>query len=851
MKLSNVLLTFILSLVLVQAQAAPPLAPNTGGGPLAPGSAGSGTTNPPGGSDGDLQIKNGSSFSGTRDVSAMNVQAAAGDTLRTLADHLSNQYNAVSFGAKCDGVELTDVSTTATSNVVSSASYTFSTGDIGKVVHLNSGVNYVDLGSGTITGVGTGPDAGKAILSFTSSFTSGARRLIMYKTDDTANIQQGIDYAASKNGGRLVLPTGVCAVSGLNLKRQVILTGQGRNSTVLYLISNSNKSVVKTENFDALTGTGLNYGPTGTFNGIVSDPRVPSWFGLKDLRIDGNRARQTVAGDCFTSFGNALVIDSVFLHHCSANGLYTEASGGYSYSQHDWKGQEEGFINDLVVRNVGKNGWHHRGPHDSIITSYLVYDWGKTGTGYYGLRNESAGVTYSGSSHWWHLHAYTSAGGDYKNFLMGAGGDVQFLYSDFGVTDITSNNLKINTLYLLQCGVGAATPCVNITGDFNAIGNLNYTWMSNGTLPTNLTMLSIPVGADGNTVNITGSSVQSTTANNTTVSVKGNFNHVSGSVSNAVGSGNTCVDLGGSYNYFNFQSFSCTTHLKYNSGGFHNEVHMRSYRVGSEVDLVGTINSSDLFFFDGTENRFMNTALGTASSPSLTFGGYTTNGLFGSSNSVGVSIADTQVGLFNSSGLTLAGALVANSASLTTPLPVASGGTGANTAGAARTSLGLGSVSLLSSVDLTANVTGVLPVVNGGTGTATPGLIAGTNVSITGTFPNQTISASGGGGGGSSSVVSTSVVTITTSTSLTASNHMVVCDATSGAVTITLPSAASVCSAGVCSEFVVKKKDSTPNTCFVKVTGGATKIDDVFTLPITAQFGSKAVQSDGTQYWQK
>lgn len=46
-----------------------------------------------------------------------------------------------------------------------------------------------------------------------------------------------------------------------------------------------------------------------------------------------------------------------------------------------------------------------------------------------------------------------------------------------------------------------------------------------------------------------------------------------------------------------------------------------------------------------------------------------------------------------------------------------------------------------------ANVTGIVALANGGTGTATPSLVAGTNVTITGTFPNQTIASSGGGGG--------------------------------------------------------------------------------------------------------
>ena len=46
-----------------------------------------------------------------------------------------------------------------------------------------------------------------------------------------------------------------------------------------------------------------------------------------------------------------------------------------------------------------------------------------------------------------------------------------------------------------------------------------------------------------------------------------------------------------------------------------------------------------------------------------------------------------------------------------------------------------------------ANVSGVVAVANGGTGTATPSLVQGTGVTITGSWPNQTIAASGGGGG--------------------------------------------------------------------------------------------------------
>jgi hypothetical protein len=42
---------------------------------------------------------------------------------------------------------------------------------------------------------------------------------------------------------------------------------------------------------------------------------------------------------------------------------------------------------------------------------------------------------------------------------------------------------------------------------------------------------------------------------------------------------------------------------------------------------------------------------------------------------------------------------------------------------------------------LTTDVSGILPVLNGGSGTSTPSLVAGSNVTVTGTWPNQTITA--------------------------------------------------------------------------------------------------------------
>jgi hypothetical protein len=114
--------------------------------------------------------------------------------------------------------------------------------------------------------------------------------------------------------------------------------------------------------------------------------------------------------------------------------------------------------------------------------------------------------------------------------------------------------------------------------------------------------------------------------------------------------------------------------------------------------------------------------------------------------------------------------------SLSGTLPIGSGGTGETTAAAAITVLSGTQVSgrylrsdgtntalaAIVAADVptlnqnttgtAANVTGTVAVANGGTGTATPALVAGTNVTITGTWPNQTVNSTAGGSGTVTSV---------------------------------------------------------------------------------------------------
>lgn len=57
-----------------------------------------------------------------------------------------------------------------------------------------------------------------------------------------------------------------------------------------------------------------------------------------------------------------------------------------------------------------------------------------------------------------------------------------------------------------------------------------------------------------------------------------------------------------------------------------------------------------------------------------------------------------------------------------------------------------GTATNLTGLPLTTGITGILPIANGGTATATPSLVQGSGVTITGTWPNQTIAATGSGG---------------------------------------------------------------------------------------------------------
>lgn len=73
------------------------------------------------------------------------------------------------------------------------------------------------------------------------------------------------------------------------------------------------------------------------------------------------------------------------------------------------------------------------------------------------------------------------------------------------------------------------------------------------------------------------------------------------------------------------------------------------------------------------------------------------------------------------------------------------------------------------------------------------------------------------------------------------------CDATSGNITITLPSVATVAATGRSYKITVFKTDATANS--VSISGGATNINGSTTYSVTPQYASVSITSDGTKFF--
>lgn len=163
-----------------------------------------------------------------------------------------------------------------------------------------------------------------------------------------------------------------------------------------------------------------------------------------------------------------------------------------------------------------------------------------------------------------------------------------------------------------------------------------------------------------------------------------------------------------------------------------------------------------------------------------------------------------------------------------------------------------GTLTNATGLPLTTGVTGTLPVANGGTGTTTPSLVAGTNVTVSGTWPNQTINSTASSSGTVTSVdvsggttgLTTSGGPITTSGTVTLAGTLAVANGGTGTTTPSIVGGTNVTVSGTWPNQTINATGVGLGT----VTSVAATVPSVFSIsgsPITTS-GTLAITYSGT-----
>ncbi|WP_278940996.1 hypothetical protein [Pseudomonas helleri] len=356
----------------------------------------------------------------------------------------------------------------------------------------------------------------------------------------------------SLGGGDLTFGTGgVYQARYIRLDRYILLNGRGVNSTELKQLAGSNQDFIKSENFDALTGTGL----------TVNDPRVPSWMGLKDIRVNGNRynAKTNVTGNIsgvpVKLYGPSMILaGNVLIYDGATGGLYTEDSK--SASGVSWRGQEEGKFGNVICRaNGGFAGWHCRGPHNCDINSIICCF--NDGWNFY----SEEGASYGGSfDRIGLLHSYAGGRGVEPNadtgVYIGGIARIDSLVSDGDNVVFQSNELQIDKMRAYN--IGGELDGIVIDGDNCSIQDLNGVVWGESVGRTALVV-------NGNNARINGT-LTTNNANNDGVKVRGTGHDIDLTIRNFSGTGRTGLMLESTDSEINGKIRGCETAFDYVSG---------------------------------------------------------------------------------------------------------------------------------------------------------------------------------------------------------------------------------------------------------------------------------------------
>lgn len=430
---------------------------------------------------------------------------------------------------------------------------------------------------------------GAEMVGFSGSGAGAASRTVAARLRDQVNAADywlptdGADWtnaltkaqAALPNGGYVNLPAGVIEASVITLKRFIVLRGQGVFASELKQLPGVNADFIVSENFAVLTGTGLT---------VSGDAQVPSFFGLQDVRVNGNKANNT-AGRGVAWYGAALVMAGVVLvYDCADDGIYTEYS--ITSGSTGWQGQEEGQFDTVIPRNNGGDGWTFRGPHNSRIGAVIAGF-----NGGWGFKNES-GANYDGGIDYAnYIHTYangqSSAPAADTGCQLNEIGRFGAIITDGDNLDVPGSNIQIGSYR--GYNIGGQRDGLTISGNANMIAAVHaVVWTSSvGRKAISIT---------GARNKISALDLFSNNADNDGVSITGASNKLDAAyIQGFSAAGRIGLALASSKNRVVAEITGCNIAFNYTAGN-NNTVELEINTSAGQVPVAGsTPGSSDRF----------------------------------------------------------------------------------------------------------------------------------------------------------------------------------------------------------------------------------------------------------------
>ena len=377
---------------------------------------------------------------------------------------------------------------------------------------------------------------------------------------------------------------GTFLATQIRLYRGILLDGSALAQTEIKMWPGSSLTLLISENFETLTGTAT----------TVATGLVPSWFGLRDIRVDGNKV-SGATGRLTEWYGPAqLMLGVVRFGNCGNlnEAVWTEDAN--TATDIDWTAQEEGNFGQVFIMDNAGVGWRCRGPHNNHAEVIIC---GRNGG--YGFRNEE-GATYGGGFDWIGvLHTYANGRSTIPasddGCHIGGIARIGVLVTDGDNATIEQNRVQINTYRCFN--LGGQRDGLIVTGDDVVIDNMNGNLWSSS-------VGKIGVQIIGDRFKCNGMNINGAATDNEGAVVTGAFCQINGlQLANFDAAGRTALHLNANKAHIQGIIDNSATNFRYTAGA-NNSVDLELSGNAGQVQVAGST--------PGTTDRFNIRASGTA-----------------------------------------------------------------------------------------------------------------------------------------------------------------------------------------------------------------------------------------------